>query len=55
MKTMITDKKYSIVPSGSLVQKAYIGLKDVAFQCGIHPELLDRFVKIGLVDTVGIG
>lgn len=31
---------------------AYMRLSDVAGRCGIHPELVERFVEIGLVDFV---
>lgn len=32
---------------------AFIRLSDVAYQCGIHPELVERFMEIGLVDFIG--
>lgn len=30
----------------------YLDQSEVACRCGIHPELLDRFVRLGLIDTV---
>ena len=30
----------------------YLGQSEVACRCGIHPELLDRLVRLGLIDYV---
>ncbi|MGC8719027.1 MAG: chaperone modulator CbpM [Thermodesulforhabdaceae bacterium] len=32
--------------------KVYIKAEEVAQQCGLHPELIDRFVSLGLIDPV---
>lgn len=32
--------------------KVYLKSEDVASQCGLHPELIDRFVCLGLIDPV---
>ncbi|MCX7822442.1 MAG: chaperone modulator CbpM [Syntrophobacterales bacterium] len=32
--------------------KLYLKAEDVASQCGLHPELIDRFVYLGLIDPL---
>jgi MerR family transcriptional regulator, heat shock protein HspR len=30
----------------------YLTITEVACRCGVHPELIDRFVRLGLIDLV---
>lgn len=34
----------------SLGSSPYLSLTEVAYRCGVHPELIDRFVNLGLID-----
>ena len=31
----------------------YLTMSEVASRCGVHPELIERFVRFGLIDPVG--
>jgi DNA-binding transcriptional MerR regulator len=31
----------------------YVSLTELACRCGVHPELIDRFVALGLLDYAG--
>jgi MerR family transcriptional regulator, heat shock protein HspR len=31
----------------------YLSLSEVAYTTGLHPELVERFVKMGLIDHIG--
>lgn len=31
----------------------YVSLSELACRCGVHPELIDRFVALGLLDYAG--
>jgi DNA-binding transcriptional MerR regulator len=49
----MSERRYVLVR----VQKSsdfsrYLTLSEVACRCGIHPELIDRFVQLGLIDFV---
>lgn len=33
--------------------KLYLNSEEVATRCGLHPEIIDRFVCLGLIDPVG--
>ncbi|GLI34356.1 chaperone modulator CbpM [Desulforhabdus amnigena] len=47
------EEKYFLVRVQRTVEYSpYLGLTEVAYRCGVHPELIDRFVKLGLVDYV---
>lgn len=28
-----------------------VSLTEVAYRCGVHPELIERFLRLGLIDT----
>lgn len=30
----------------------FLTLTEVAYRCGVHPELIDRFMRLGLIDSV---
>lgn len=51
---MIERRQYLMVrfrrKSGSY---PYLTLTEVASRCGVHPELVDRFVRLGLIDPLG--
>ncbi|MBW1669231.1 MAG: MerR family transcriptional regulator [Deltaproteobacteria bacterium] len=50
----MTRKRYFPVHVETLTAwSGYIKLGEVAALCGIHPELVDRFVRLGLIDPVG--
>jgi MerR family transcriptional regulator, heat shock protein HspR len=34
------------------VSSPYLTLSQVAYRCGLHPDLIERLVGIGLIDTV---
>ncbi len=31
---------------------SYLTISEVASRCGVHPELIERFVRLGLIDPV---
>jgi DNA-binding transcriptional MerR regulator len=36
----------------TVASSPYLDLSEAACRCGVHPELLDRFVRLGLIDYV---
>lgn len=30
----------------------YLSLSELAHRCGVHPDLVDRFMRLGLIDAV---
>lgn len=49
----MADQKYTMVQ----VKEAHgalpcLTLREVAWRCGVHPELIDRFIRMGLIDAV---
>jgi DNA-binding transcriptional MerR regulator len=32
---------------------SYIGAREMTILCGVHPDLVERLVRLGLVDAVG--
>ncbi|MGV8075486.1 MAG: chaperone modulator CbpM [Syntrophobacteraceae bacterium] len=30
----------------------YLTISEVAYRCGVHPDLVDRFLRLGLIDSV---
>jgi MerR family transcriptional regulator, heat shock protein HspR len=50
----MAEKKYLLVQwKGFSGTSPYLTLTELAFRCGVHPELIDRFVHLGLIDLVG--
>jgi DNA-binding transcriptional MerR regulator len=50
----MTERRYHITLfEGTASAFTRIGAREVASRCGIHPELLNRLVRLGLVDTAG--
>jgi DNA-binding transcriptional MerR regulator len=45
------ENKYLIVRvKKSTGSSAYLSMTEVAYRCGVHPDLIDRFVRLGLID-----
>jgi DNA-binding transcriptional MerR regulator len=50
----MTTKKHAIVLTRTFMKgTSGIGVREMALLCGAHPDLIDRFVNLGLVDPVG--
>ena len=51
---MIERRQYLMVqlkrPGG---EARYLSTTEVAARCGVHPELIERFVYLGLIDPIG--
>ena len=47
----MAENKYLLVQwKGFSRTSPYLTATEVAFRCGVHPELIDRFVHLGLID-----
>ena len=45
------EKHYLMVRmKQSLGSSPYLSITEVAYRCGVHPDLIDRFVRLGLID-----
>jgi MerR family transcriptional regulator, heat shock protein HspR len=52
----MTERNYLLVQIHSATTTThYLTLSEVASCCGIHPELIGRFVALGLLEPVGRG
>ena len=50
----MAESKYFLVRvSGASVVSSYLTLSEVAYHCGLHPELVERLVRLGLIDYAG--
>lgn len=50
----MTEQNYFLVQvKGFSRTSPYVTITEVAYRCGIHPELIERFVHLGLIDCVG--
>jgi MerR family transcriptional regulator, heat shock protein HspR len=50
----MAERKYMLVRmSRSSGYASYLSLSQVAFTTGLHPELVERFVGMGLIDYAG--
>lgn len=50
----MTERKYFLVRvERTLGGSLYVTSRDVAAHVGAHPELINRFVDLGLIDPVG--
>jgi MerR family transcriptional regulator, heat shock protein HspR len=50
----MTERNYLLVQITSKTTTThYLTLSEVASCCGVHPELIGRFVTLGLLDPVG--
>lgn len=49
---MAKERYFLVRMKGTQGVSTYMRLSEVADHCGIHPELIERFVEIGLVDFV---
>jgi hypothetical protein len=50
----MNTKKCAIVLTRSVVKGVSgIGVRKMALMCDAHPDLIDRFVRLGLVDPLG--
>ena len=49
----MAENKYLLVQWKAFAGTSpYLTCREVAFRCGVHPELIDRFVHLGLIDLV---
>jgi DNA-binding transcriptional MerR regulator len=49
----MTESKYFLVQVlGTSRFLSCLTLSEVAYECGLHPELIERLVDLGLIDTV---
>jgi MerR family transcriptional regulator/heat shock protein HspR len=49
----MAERKYFLVQFGSSsLFSPHLTLAEVAYHCGLHPELIERLVRIGLIDYV---
>ncbi len=42
--------KYFLTRSSGSFRSSYLTLSEVSYHCGLHPELIERLVEMGLVD-----
>ena len=49
----MAERKYFLVQMrGASDFSPYLTLSEVAYRCGLHPDLIERLVRIGLIDYV---
>ncbi len=49
----MTEKHYFLVSVGTVSGGgSYLTSTEVAYHCGVHPELIDRFIQLGLIDFI---
>lgn len=49
----MTEQKFLLVRlQRRLGPSPYLSLTELAYRCGVHPDLIDRFVHLGLIDAV---
>ena len=49
----MTESKYFLARMRRLSGfSSYLTLSEVAYRCGLHPELIERLLRIGLIDPV---
>lgn len=47
----MAESTYFLVrASSSSFVSSYVTLSEVAYHCGLHPELIERLVRLGLID-----
>jgi DNA-binding transcriptional MerR regulator len=50
------ERKYAIMLFGSSrFSGPHLGLREMADRCGVHADLIERFVRLGLVDPAETG
>jgi DNA-binding transcriptional MerR regulator len=49
---MVEKNQLIVRVTTSAGSSRYLKLTEVAYHCGVHPELVDRFVALGLLDVV---
>jgi MerR family transcriptional regulator, heat shock protein HspR len=50
----MAERKYVLVRMSRTSGYApYLSLSEVAWMTGLHPDLVERFVRMGLIDSVG--
>jgi len=48
----MAESRYFLVrANGSSLVSSYVTLSEVAYHCGLHPELIERLVRLGLIDS----
>jgi MerR family transcriptional regulator, heat shock protein HspR len=48
---MAESKFFLVRVSGASGVSSYLTLSEVAYHCGLHPELVERLVRLGLIDS----
>ncbi|MFO7984817.1 MAG: chaperone modulator CbpM [Desulfatiglandaceae bacterium] len=49
----MTDKKYAIIRTRTLLREpSGIGVSKMARLCAVHPDLIDRLVRLGLLEPL---
>jgi MerR family transcriptional regulator/heat shock protein HspR len=49
----MAERKYFLVQIKSASAfSSYLTRSEVAYRCGLHPDLVERFVSLGLIDSV---
>jgi len=51
----MAEKEYLMVrieSSSEASSSPYLRLSELAYRCGVHPELIDLFRRLGLIDSV---
>jgi DNA-binding transcriptional MerR regulator len=49
----MAEQKYLVlrIERSSGASSAYVTMTELACRCGVHPELIDRFMRLGLIDA----
>ncbi|MDY0039169.1 MAG: chaperone modulator CbpM [Desulforhabdus sp.] len=51
---MVEQRQYLMVRlKRSAGFSPYVSMSEVASRCGVHPDLIDRFIYLGLIDPIG--
>jgi MerR family transcriptional regulator, heat shock protein HspR len=48
---MAESKFFLVRVSSTSGVSSYLTLSEVAYHCGLHPELVERLVRLGLIDS----
>ncbi len=49
----MAEKHYFLVSMETVSGGAsYLTAAEVSYHCGVHPELIDRFIQLGLIDFI---
>lgn len=52
----MTEKRYFMIDVRKVsASSPYLTRSELAVHCGIHPDLIDRFIRLGLIDFMDRG